>query len=133
MWQAGTVVPNGQTQCPKMPGDRQVNVGVGVGTHRQCHDQVPAQGCALSALSAARTHGYGQARPRGSGPERDEPVTPPMVSRACERTERESEAVGWRPLAVYGLCLGPRICGCCHAMCRPPLAPERKPADVRSS
>src|SRR5665647_1279867 len=55
-------------------------------------------------------------RPRGSGPGRDEPVTPPMVSRACERTERESKAVGWRPLAVYGLCLGPRICGCCHAM-----------------
>ena len=59
MWQAGTVVPNGQKQCPKMPGDRQVNVGVGAGTHRQCHDQVPAQGCALSALSAARTHGSG--------------------------------------------------------------------------
>jgi hypothetical protein len=66
---------------------------------------------------AARTHGSGQARPRGSGPGRDEPVTPPMVLRACERTERESKAVGWRPLAVYGLCLGPRICGCCHAMC----------------
>jgi hypothetical protein len=67
MWQAGTVVPNGQTQCPKMPGDRLVNVGVGGGIHRQCHDQVPAQGCALSALSAARTHGSGQPTATATG------------------------------------------------------------------
>jgi hypothetical protein len=46
---------------------------------------------------------------------RDELGTRPMVLPACERTEREPEAVGWRPLSVYGLCLGPRICGRCHA------------------
>src|ERR1035438_532590 len=46
---------------------------------------------------------------------RDELGTRPMVLHACERTEREPEAVGWRSLSVYGLCLGPRICGRCHA------------------
>src|SRR5665811_1629822 len=33
---------------------------------------------------------------------RDESGTPPMVLHACERTERDPEAVGWRPLGVYG-------------------------------
>src|SRR5680860_217324 len=39
-----------------------------------------------------------------------------MALRACERTECKPKAVGWRPLGVYGLRLGPRICGRCHAM-----------------
>jgi len=39
-----------------------------------------------------------------------------MVLLACERTDREPKAVGWRPLGVYGLRLGPGICGRCHAM-----------------
>jgi hypothetical protein len=59
MWQAGMVVPNGQTQCPKVPGDRQVNVGVGGGIHRQCHDQVPAQGLAALGCLMVCASGHG--------------------------------------------------------------------------
>src|SRR5512141_1866264 len=41
---------------------------------------------------------------------------PQSVLLAFERTEREPEAVGRRPLGVYGVCLGPGIRGRCHPL-----------------